>query len=330
MGAAPCGCRAPSLPARSAWPSGELDGLPTSMAGTVLAGHGCRRPWQSCASPVPSATKRCGECCPIGLTQCTFSFFLLSLCLSLGGFGVISLFSFQMHAPPKLFLNLLYKMEGPHGDDFTVALELTTWHSSRCHDSTVTVLPSEDGEDPMPPVLPTLTAGHSTDSAHFAFPQSPTASTTPVFSQPHHLPCPGYLLPAVTVPRAGPAGECPASTLHPGHAGIPGPAPALFLCPRCYEQELQGCILRDLSLLVSRKQASPQETSFSCLLGELRVGAVHILTARWDANPATAMPCADGATFSSAGAGCGQHGSLSTAGAEPDSLAAVVAGWPQR
>lgn len=61
-----------------------------------------------------------------------------------------------MHAPPKLFLNLLYKMEGPHRDDFTVALELTTWHSSRCHDGTVTVLPSEDGEDPMPPVLPTL------------------------------------------------------------------------------------------------------------------------------------------------------------------------------
>ncbi|OXB61082.1 hypothetical protein ASZ78_013645 [Callipepla squamata] len=40
---------------------------------------------------------------------------------------------------------------------------------------------------------------------------------------------------------------------------------------RCYEQELRGCSLRDLSLLVSRKQASPQETSFSCLLGEIRV-----------------------------------------------------------
>ena len=40
---------------------------------------------------------------------------------------------------------------------------------------------------------------------------------------------------------------------------------------RCYEQELRGCSLRDLSLLVSRQQASPQETSFSCLLGELRV-----------------------------------------------------------
>uniref|UniRef100_A0A8C9F3R3 Cytosolic endo-beta-N-acetylglucosaminidase n=1 Tax=Pavo cristatus TaxID=9049 RepID=A0A8C9F3R3_PAVCR len=35
-------------------------------------------------------------------------------------------------------------MEGPHRDDFTVALELTTWHSSRCHEGTVTVLPNED------------------------------------------------------------------------------------------------------------------------------------------------------------------------------------------
>ncbi|POI21579.1 hypothetical protein CIB84_014673, partial [Bambusicola thoracicus] len=57
----------------------------------------------------------------------------------------------------------------------------------------------------------------------------------------------------------------------PGMGGSPA---LLQLCPsasRCYEQELRGCSLRDLSLLVSRQQASPQETSFSCLLGELRV-----------------------------------------------------------
>jgi len=76
----------------------------------------------------------------------------------------------------------------------------------------------------------TLTAGHGSDSAYSAFPQSPTAATTPLCSQPHHLPSPGCLLPAVTVPRAGPAGECPASTLHPGHRGMPSPALALFLC----------------------------------------------------------------------------------------------------
>lgn len=82
------------------------------------------------------------------------SSFSLSLSLSLGGLGVISLFSFQMQAPPKLFLNLLYKMEGPHRDEFAVALELTTWHSGTCHDGNVTPLP---GEDPArPPALPAL------------------------------------------------------------------------------------------------------------------------------------------------------------------------------
>ncbi|XP_065591381.1 cytosolic endo-beta-N-acetylglucosaminidase [Cyrtonyx montezumae] len=130
----------------------------------------------------------------------------------------VRLFSFQMHAPPKLFLNLLYKMEGPHGDDFTVALELTTWHSSRCHDGTVTVLPSED----------------EPHGRH----------------HPHLLPAPPPALSRLL-----------AACSH----GAQG------WTSRCYEQELRGCSLRDLSLLVSRKQASPQETSFSCLLGEIRV-----------------------------------------------------------
>lgn len=71
----------------------------------------------------------------------------LSLCLCLGGFGVISLFSLQMPAPPKLFLTLLYKLEGPHPDEFAVALELTTWDSGTCHEGNVTSLP---GEDPAP------------------------------------------------------------------------------------------------------------------------------------------------------------------------------------
>lgn len=74
----------------------------------------------------------------------------LSLCLSLGGSGVISLFSLQMPAPPKLFLTLLYKLEGPHADEVAVALELTTWDSDTCHEGNVTSLP---GEDPAPPVM---------------------------------------------------------------------------------------------------------------------------------------------------------------------------------
>ncbi|XP_035424598.1 cytosolic endo-beta-N-acetylglucosaminidase [Cygnus atratus] len=127
----------------------------------------------------------------------------------------IRLFSFQMQAPPKLFLNLLYKMEGPHRDEFTVALELTTWHSGTCHDGNVTPLPEPHGR--------------------------------------HH-------------PRLLPAPP-------------PGLSKLLAACSRgshgwtsrCYELELQGCLLRDLSLLVSRHQSSPQETRFTCLLGEVRV-----------------------------------------------------------
>lgn len=52
-----------------------------------------------------------------------------------------------MPAPPKLFLTLLYKLEGPNADEVTVALELTTWDSSTCHEGNVTSLP---GEDPAP------------------------------------------------------------------------------------------------------------------------------------------------------------------------------------
>lgn len=73
--------------------------------------------------------------------------FLSSLSVSLGGFGVISLFSLQTPAPPKLFLTLLYKLEGPHPDELTVSLELTTWDSETCLEGNVTSLP---GEDPAP------------------------------------------------------------------------------------------------------------------------------------------------------------------------------------
>lgn len=55
-----------------------------------------------------------------------------------------------MPAPPKLFLTLLYKLEGPQPDDFTVALEVTTWDSGICLEGNPTSLP---GEDSVPPVL---------------------------------------------------------------------------------------------------------------------------------------------------------------------------------
>ncbi|NXF34714.1 ENASE acetylglucosaminidase, partial [Nyctibius bracteatus] len=127
----------------------------------------------------------------------------------------IRLFSLQMPAPPKLFLTLLYKLEGPHPDDLTVALELGTWNSGTCHRDNVTSLPEPNSW--------------------------------------HH-------------PRLLPAPP-------------PGLAKLFAACDRgsngwtsrCYELELQDCSLRDLSLLVSLRQPSPKETSFTCLLGELRV-----------------------------------------------------------
>lgn len=78
---------------------------------------------------------------------------------------------------------------------------------------------------------------------------------------------------------AGPAGECPACPLCPqagvGHQGSLLPLLLCLFPLRCYELELQDCSLRDLFVIVSRQQPSPQETSFTCLLGEVRVSACH-------------------------------------------------------
>ncbi|NXT25702.1 ENASE acetylglucosaminidase, partial [Syrrhaptes paradoxus] len=125
----------------------------------------------------------------------------------------VRLFSLQMPAPPKLFLTLLYKLEGPHPEGLTVALELTTGDS--CHDGSVTPLPNPNG-----------------------------------WHHPRFLPAP-------------PPGL--AKLLAACHRGSHG------WTSRCYELELPDCSLRDLSLLVSRPEPGPQETPFSCLLGEVRV-----------------------------------------------------------
>ncbi|NXF13817.1 ENASE acetylglucosaminidase, partial [Smithornis capensis] len=127
----------------------------------------------------------------------------------------VRLFSLQMPAPPKLYLTLLYKLEGPQPDDFTVALEVTTWDSGTCHEGNPTSLPEPNGRH-----------------------------------HPRFLPAP-------------PPGL--AKLLAACHRGSHG------WTSRCYELELQDCSLRDLSVIISRQQPSPQETSFSCLLGEVRV-----------------------------------------------------------
>ncbi|XP_064251521.1 cytosolic endo-beta-N-acetylglucosaminidase [Passer domesticus] len=127
----------------------------------------------------------------------------------------VRLFSLQMPAPPKVFLTLLYKLEGPQPDDFTVALEVTTWDSGMCFEGNPTSLPEPNGR-----------------------------------YHPRFLPAP-------------PPGL--AKLLAACHRGSHG------WTSRCYELELQDCSLRDLSLIVSRQQPSMQETSFTCLLGEVRV-----------------------------------------------------------
>ncbi|NWI40568.1 ENASE acetylglucosaminidase, partial [Picathartes gymnocephalus] len=128
----------------------------------------------------------------------------------------VRLFSLQMPAPPKLFLTLLYKLEGPQPDDFTVALEVTTWDSGICLEGNPTSLPAEPNGRHQPRFL-----------------LAPPPSLTKLLA------------------------AC--------HRGSHGWA------SRCYELELQDCSLRDLSVIVSRQQPSPQETSFTCLLGEVRV-----------------------------------------------------------
>ncbi|NXL59544.1 ENASE acetylglucosaminidase, partial [Chordeiles acutipennis] len=64
------------------------------------------------------------------------------------------LFSLQMPAPPKLFLTLLYKLEGLHPDELTIALELTTWDSGTCQEGNVTSLPAEPNGRHHPRFLP--------------------------------------------------------------------------------------------------------------------------------------------------------------------------------
>lgn len=73
-----------------------------------------------------------------------------------------------MPAPPKLFLTLLYKLEGPQPDDFTVALEVTTWDSGICLEGNPTSLP---GEDSVPP--------RALCSEHLLWSVGPAQSLTP-------------------------------------------------------------------------------------------------------------------------------------------------------
>lgn len=126
--------------------------------------------------------------CPADLTRCIFSFSPLSLSVSLGGFGVISLFSLQMPAPPKLFLTLLYKLEGLHPDELTVSLEITTWDSETCLEGNVTSLP---GENPAPPSMLSAVSTHCRAWDHLS--PSPPALTLLLLAEPNSRHHPRFL-----------------------------------------------------------------------------------------------------------------------------------------
>ncbi|KAK2528352.1 Engase [Columba guinea] len=72
------------------------------------------------------------------------------------GMGTSRFLAGKMPAPPKVFLTLLYKLEGSHPDGFTVSLELTTSNSGTCYEGNVTSLPEPNARHhprflPAPP-----------------------------------------------------------------------------------------------------------------------------------------------------------------------------------
>lgn len=182
----------------------------------------------------------------------------------------------------------------------------------------------------LPPYLVRTLPPHAVCSEHLRqsltqcpLRQSPTAGTTPGSSRHRRPASPSCSLPATVAPMAGPAGECPACILCPqAGMGCQDSLRPLLLClfpPRCYELELQDCSLRDLSLIVSRQQPSPQETSFTCLLGEVRVSACCGLVE----TPAPCSPCSG-----KVGAACPDPGSAVVPSQVLDT-ASVAASPPQ-
>ncbi|XP_048347399.1 cytosolic endo-beta-N-acetylglucosaminidase isoform X3 [Sphaerodactylus townsendi] len=145
------------------------------------------------------------------------------------------LFSFQMPAPRRLYLVLIYKCEGP-SQAVTVAPELTTQESHTCYNLD-------------------LSARSAEPTRH-----KPSRLLTP----PPHL--------AQLMRGCGQQGD-------PGWQG------------RCYELELQNCILHELSVAVSRQHRGQDEVPFTYRLGEIWVlDAAHLRSS---------LPAATGGLMSS-------------------------------
>ncbi|XP_077184248.1 cytosolic endo-beta-N-acetylglucosaminidase isoform X2 [Paroedura picta] len=127
------------------------------------------------------------------------------------------LFSFQMPAPRRLYLVLIYKHEDP-SQVVTIAPELTTKESRWCY-----VFSQPEATRHKPSLLPT---------------------------PPFHL--------AQLLKGCGQHGD-------PGWQG------------RCYELELQNCVLSELSVAVSRQHSGQDEVPFTYRLGEIWVmDAAHL------------------------------------------------------
>ncbi|XP_004433003.1 PREDICTED: cytosolic endo-beta-N-acetylglucosaminidase [Ceratotherium simum simum] len=127
----------------------------------------------------------------------------------------VRLFSLQVPVPPKVFLSMVYKLEGPSG--VGVALELTTGSAGSCHIGGISALNAE------------------TSSRY---------SPRPLRVPPTKL--------------ARWVGRC-------GQQFSGG------WVQRCYEVNLQGCLLQDLFISFSRPLGSQEEMDFVCRLGEIQV-----------------------------------------------------------
>ncbi|XP_036853109.2 cytosolic endo-beta-N-acetylglucosaminidase isoform X2 [Manis javanica] len=126
----------------------------------------------------------------------------------------VRLFSLHVPLPPKVFLSMVYKLEGP--SDVRVALELTTGDADSCHIGGISAL-------------------NEMNSRH----------------RPRPLQVPPIKL-----------------TRWVGHCGQ---QLSRGWVQRCYEVNLQGCLLQDLFVHLSRPPGSQEEESFVCRLGEIQV-----------------------------------------------------------
>ncbi|XP_029455015.1 cytosolic endo-beta-N-acetylglucosaminidase isoform X2 [Rhinatrema bivittatum] len=145
----------------------------------------------------------------------------------------VRLFSLQVPSPPKLLLSMVYKLDG--NPNVNIALELTTQDTPTCQIGNISV--------------------QGTTTHHLKSgpdPQSEPSEPGPGPQLQHH-PVPGSH--AILARLLGGCGQQSDSGWK----------------QYCYELELQGCLLQDLFIKVSRLPSSVQPENFSFRLGEIKV-----------------------------------------------------------